>query len=478
MKTRIFTYLLILAGLAALSACVDHRNDYLDEFDTMVYFRNGGEQSLTLYRTGEDGVYRIPVCKSGRNLSGVATAVVIPFDEAQMAMYNVSNETSYSLIPSNLFSFVDENRQPLADQSRVSLEFGPDDPYKVVTISLSTVKLSALMEANPDNEYVLGMQVFADKNVSSDINLIVLKPDIEVPYVSFVSPGVETHKYTSASPTKETYHNTVSLNMEENDWDFTCTIAPRDAAWLADYNNVNGKSYELLPEGCYKLSTTELKFAKGTLEASFDVEISREGMDMLLEYALPITITKCSKSEFAIDETKNAYLLNVRLDPDQITLTEDMVSVSHNQSGDGTGAPALVDGSDATYWHTPWSSKVTDPDPVYGVWVDIALKSPLKAIVLSYETRAGNGNGIPTHIVVGVSNDGQNFTVIDGGDVANDDMSSAVAGQWITLPVMKHSASFKYIRMGIAESVAGDLRVPSSGAFTALAEIQLYGTDN
>lgn len=479
MKTRLITYLLILAGAATLAyACEDHRNDYMEEFQTMVYFRNGGEQSLTLYRTGEDGIYRIPVCKSGRNLSGTASAVVIPFDEAQMSMYNISNETDYTLIPSDIYSFVDDNRQPLSEQGKVDLEFGANDPYKVVTISLKTVKLSALMEASPEKEYVLGLQVFADENVSSDINLILLKPDIEVPYVGLVSAGVESHKYTSASPMKETYHNTVTLNMEENLWNFSCTIAAADAAWLADYNNANGKDFELLPSSAFNLSTTELKFTEGSLEQSFDVEINREGMDMLKEYALPIVITGCSKKEFAIDESKKAFLLNVRLDPDQITLTEDMVSVSHNQSNDGDGAPALVDGKESTYWHSPWSTSVTDPDPVYGVYADIALKSPLKAIVISYCTRTQNGNGVPVHVVVGVSNDGSNWEVIDGGDVATAEMASSIAGQWITLPVMKHTGSFRYIRLGIAESVAGDLRVPSSGAYASLAEIQLYGTDN
>ena len=57
-----------------------------------------------------------------------------------------------------------------------------------------------LMEANPDNEYVLGMQVFADEPVSSDINLIVLKPEIQVPMLSLQTTGVEPHQYTSASP--------------------------------------------------------------------------------------------------------------------------------------------------------------------------------------------------------------------------------------------------------------------------------------
>ena len=480
MKT-IFKYLLpaVLTVLSA-AACEDHRSDYLEDFQTMVYFRNGGEQDLTLFRTGEAGFYKIPVCKSGRNLSGTATAVVIPFDEAQMAMYNIRNESSYTLIPATVYTFTDEKRNDLQDQSKVELEFGPSDAYQLAYISIDTNALSALQESNPEKDYVFGFQVFAKENVSESINLIILKPGVEIPQLALVSTGVETHIYTSASPESESYHNTLSLNIDENKWDFTCTIAPGDAAWLADYNYNNGKNYELLPAEAYTLSTTDLHFVPGELDAGFDVEIRRGSMDMLKEYALPIVVTACDKEEFAINKDKSYFLVHVRLDPDEITLSQDMVEVSANHEGDGTGAPALVDGDILTYWHSPWSGSVTNADPIYGIYVDISLKSPLRAIVLHYWTRYQNGNGIPTHVVVGVSNDKSTWTVIDGGDVATDEMASATTGQEITLPVMKHSETFKYIRLGIAESVAGDLRInyTSSPKWTSLAEIKLFGTNN
>ncbi len=479
MKT-IFKYLIPAAlALFAAAACEDHRSDNMEEFQTMVYFRNGGEQNLTLFRTGEDGFYRIPVCKSGRNLDGKASAVVIPFDQAQMSMYNTSKETNFTLIPASLFSFTDADKNPLPDQAKVNLDFGSDDAYQVVYVSLKTVALSALMEANPDNEYVLGLQVFADEPVSSDINLIVLKPEIQVPKLALQTTGIEPHQYTNASPAVASYRNTLSLNMDENQWDFTCSIAPGDEAWLADYNYNNAKNYTLLPAKAFNLPTTELHFTKGKLDVEFDVEITRAYMDMLVEYALPIIVTDCSKSEFVIDAKKNYFLLNLRMDPDKITLSSDMVEVSANHAGDGDGAPALVDGNIATYWHSPWSGSVTNADPVYGIYVDISLKSPLKAIVMSYCTRANNPNGVPTHIVVGVSNDKTNWEVIDNGDVADPEMPTSAA-TWFTLPVMKHTSNFKYIRFGIAESIAGDLRVnyASSPKWVALAELELYGTSD
>lgn len=473
--------MILLAAAASFSvSCTDHRDDHMEDFQTMVYFRNGGEQSLMLYRTGEDGFYRIPVCKSGRDLEGKTSAVVIPFDEAQMASYNVTYETSYTLIPADLFSFVDAERQPLSDQSKVELEFGKDDAYQVVYVSLKTVQLSALMEADPDAVFALGLQVFSPGKVSEEINLILLKPDIEVPQVSLVSPGVEVHKYTSASQMEETYTNTISLNMDENLWDFDCTIAVQDATWLADWNNANGKEYALLPANCYSIPETKIHFAQGTLEVPFTVTINRSNMDMLQEYALPIKIASCSKTEFSVNQDAATYLLNVRLDPDQITLTADMVEVSANHEGDGTGAPALVDGDTETYWHSPWSGSVTNADPVYGIYVDITLTTPLKAITFNYCTRKQNTNGVPTRVVIGYSNDKATWTTFSNGEYSTPEMAGAVGGQWFSLPVMKSDATFKYLRFGIAESVAGDLTVnyPSSPAWTSLSELQLYGTAN
>ena len=478
MKKSIFIYILAATlTLVGAWSCADHRSDYMEEFQTVLYFRNGGEQDITLYRTGEDALYNIPVCKSGRNLESISSAVVMPFSEAQMTAYNINTGSSYALIPSDKFEFVSASGNALQDQSKVTLAFGQKDTYQIITIKMKTVEISALQEADPEKEYVLAFQLFSPNNVADEINLIILRPSIEIPMVSFDDNSLEARNYTSASDPEETFSNSVSLNMDQNNWEFTCSVQAGDQEWLDSYNESHSTTYELLPADSFNFSTTELSFPVGKLKATFEITVNRMGLDMLKEYVIPVILASCSKPEFAVDQKKNSYLIRVRLDPDQITLTGDMVTVSHNQSGDGGGAEALVDGDPTTFWHSPWSSYVTDPSDVYGVYADIKLKTPLKSIVLSYCTRAQNGNGVPTHVVIGVSEDGQTWTVL--GDFATDEMAASGTGQWITLPAMKYIPStFGYLRFGIAESKAGDLRVPSSGAFTAVAELELYGTAN
>ena len=466
-----------LALLAAVS-CADHRSDYMEEFQTMVYFRNGGEQDLTLYRTGEDGLYQIPVCKSGRNLNGEISAVLIPFDEAQLAIYNITYETNYKLVPSTCYTLMDQAGTPLADQSSVTLDFGPTDPYKVVTLSVNTSAVSELQEKEDEAQYVLAFQLFSQGKVSADINYILLKPSIEVPQVGILNPGVEPHKYTGASQTSETYKNTVTLNMDENRWDFTCTMEVKDQKWLDQYNMTNGTQYTLLPAAQYKMDNKVLKFSEGLTEVPFEVTVTREGMEMLTEYALPVMLTACSKKEFQIDEKSNLYMLTLRLDPDQITLTEDMITVSSQAPGDGDGAPALVDDNILTYWHTPYSKH--NGDPTYGEYVDIALKTPLKAIVFSYCTRYQNGNGVPVCVGVWVKAEQSSPWTQLGGEIENDEMLNAATAQWVTLPVLQSEASFRYIRFSVLKAhprESGDLREQGTTNFTALAELQLFGTN-
>ena len=116
-----FIYTTLIAGAALLfaTACYDYRNENMEEYQTMVYFRNGGEQSLALYSTGEDGYYAIPICKGGRNLEGTISVQVLAFDDTRVALYNAANYTNYSAIPSELFSFLKEDGQTPINENPV-----------------------------------------------------------------------------------------------------------------------------------------------------------------------------------------------------------------------------------------------------------------------------------------------------------------------------------------------------------------------
>ncbi|MDE5612962.1 MAG: DUF1735 domain-containing protein, partial [Odoribacter sp.] len=385
---KIKTIFLALCGMGLLlTGCEDNRKEYQEDYQTLLYFRNGGDQTLKLYRVGENTVYEIPVCKGGLDRKATGVAMISVMEQSQLDMYNLENETRYRQLPDTCFRFLSETE----------LSFASDEDSKTVRVEIETDKVSSVQESDTENEYVLALQVRADKTVSPDINLLILHLGIDIPYVSLGTSGVLSYSYTSASPNENPYTNSVVLGLD-NRWDFTCELAVRDQEWLDAYNAENGTDYQLLPAENYTVPEN-VSFTAGSNNAAFEVSVNRQGMSLLQEFVVPVYIASCSKPQFVVDEEASTVLLNVRLDPDKIPLTEEMLSSPFTQNGDGKGLSTLVDDEVATvyadqgYWHSNWGSAVGDE--VYGHYIDIALNSPLSAVVLGYNVRGDNGNGAP-----------------------------------------------------------------------------------
>lgn len=468
MKKMKMIFLLLCGVGLFFTGCDDNRKEYLDDYQTLVYFRNGSDQMLKLYRVGENTVYEIPVCKSGLDRKATGVVTVSAMEQTQLDMYNLENETRYRQLPDTCFRFLTETE----------LTFASDEDSKVLRVEIMTDEVSVVQEGDSENEYVLALQVRADQTVSPGINLLILHLDIDIPKLSLGTTGLQSFAYTSESPNENPYGNSVVLGLD-NLWNFTCGLAVRDQAWLDDYNASNGTDYVLLPAGNYTLPDS-VAFTAGNSSAEFEVVINRNDMDLLKEFVVPVYIASCSKPQFVIEESASTVLLNVRLDPDKIPLTEGMLSSPFTQDGDGKGLPTLVDGKIPTtydekgFWHSNYSKAAGDE--VYGHYIDIALTSPLSDIVLGYNVRGDNANGAPTCIVVGVSVDGQNFTQI--GMVSSGLKDGA--GEYNRLPVFSSDVAFNYIRFGIASSKAGDIRqnvATGSTAYTALSELELYGAN-
>ena len=160
---------------------------------------------------------------------------------------------------------------------------------------------------------------------------------------------------------------------------------------------------------------------------------------------------------------------------DQFPIASDHISVSANQSGDGTGAPGLIDNNIATYWHTPWSEVDTNADPVYGQYVTVNLSEYMTTVAFNYCTRnSANQNGAPAIVVVGGSTDGKTYTEL--GTFEFDWMYSNGAASWVGLPSVD-ATGYTSLRFGIAKNQGGlDLReITSADQWCNLSELMLYG---
>lgn len=459
MKT-INKFFLLLGGLAlcaGMTGCEDTRGEHLEDFASMIYFRNGGNQTISLYRVGENSVYEVPVCKGGTDLSYTAEATVAAVEQSQLDIYNLNNGTNYIQIPSSCFKFLTDAK----------LHFAAEDTYKVVKVELATDDISFLQEADPEHEYILALQVYADRQVSADINLLILKPEITIPVISFAEAGLHVNNLDPDSPDVTEVTGEIALGMD-NRWDFTCQLGIHDQAWLDAYNAENGTEYEMMPEAIYTLDPT-VSFTSGSSTAQFKVAVDRTDMGLFTDYVIPVYLSDCSKEVFELGE--EVFLVHAIFTPvlEKITLTEQMISTDYTHVGDGLGVPGLVDGKSDTFWHSLWANMIPG-DPLYGVYIDITLDNPLTAVRFRYQTRHNNSNGCPVHICIGASNDGQNWTLIQ--DIKNN--LPTTAGAWGELPIANAKAAYKYYRFGVAEGAAGDCRTESP-SYTALGELELYG---
>ena len=235
-------------------------------------------------------------------------------------------------------------------------------------------------------------------------------------------------------------------------------------------NTVVDPTFQLLETGKIKaVNANYFGFRATTEELWFSTESPHNGS---WPWALSFNaITAVWKS---IIEAPTTYVKG-----EKINLTVDMIAASDVCTHDGQGVPGLIDGDATTYWHSNWSYPVTKNDATYGIYFDITLEEAIDAIQFKYQVRNNNRNSRPTSVVYGVSTDGTNWTQV--GTCANDDMNNAAAGDWVTLPAVTLSGSYKFIRFGINDSadtnegsLTGDLSWSGSKKCTNMAELELW----
>lgn len=458
-KSLLFCGVLLAAG----TGCEDSRNEYLEDYQTLIYFRNSGEQVVSLYLTGETTTYNIPICKSGRDLTATADAQILVMDQEQLDIYNLENGTNYAQLPADCYRFLTET----------SFTFSGDDSYQVAQVELMTGTIQALQSQHPDKDYILGLQVYSSRTVSESVNLLLLRLEIAIPQLSFSTSGLVQAFYTGSSPVVNPYANEVVLNID-NRWDFTCDLEVLDQAWLDTYNAENGTAYQLLPAGSYTLPA-QVSFASGSTTVPFELTVDRSNLTLLQEYLLPVRLSNSSKPEFSTAGESALYLLNVRMDPDKVNLTADMATSPYTNAGDGQGIAALFDGdvSANSWWHSYYGGGPVG-DAEWGYYIDFTLNEPLSAVVFRYATRS-NPNAVPADIRIGVSNDGATWSEI--GRVNSGLPTGAL--EWVSLPAFSSPTSFTHIRFGVLSSAGGaggDLTVETYSC-VSLSEMELYGAD-
>lgn len=392
----------LFIGLAAMllltqSGCEDNKGEFLDDFSTILYFKNSGEVPLTLYKTGENTDYTIIVNKAGSDLTATTDVSVTVMDQSSLAVYNAEYGTMYKEIPANCYTFQDDK-----------LQFASTETYKNLKVSLITTEIDKLEASESTYVIPFEMRDSAD-SINAKKRVLFIKPKVVVPKVYFDKTGYQVNTVSDEGATQISLALPLVLPLE-NKWNFNCTVGI-NAALLEAYNQQNEVDYALLPSNAYTMNQDGIvAFTPGNMASNLAINITRSSLSYG-NYVLPLQLNSCSHPTFVIDAAKNTCLFGVSYVPNEsklstVTLTESMIGIFPNPTNEGSIAE-MIDGKSDTYYHSNWSG--THPLPHY---IDVKLSKESTAFLFEYQTRHNNNNGAPQQISIYGSMDGVNFKKI------------------------------------------------------------------
>lgn len=449
----------LAAGSYLLTGCETYGDDKLfpEQYHKALNFKDGGERPVTFYTTGEDGTTQFSVMKSGSDGDFSLKATIGAMSESDFKIYSEANYFNYAYLPADYYSL-----------SEKDLSFSDTERYKILTATFKTDAMKQLFAANSGKKYALPLLLSSSEATVKD-SLLLFEPTVLTPSVKFVQPGFfDALKFESDGANSGTISNKLTLGIT-NKWSFNASVAVDDAAKAAfnAYNTANGNKYVILPSEAYSLPAGgNVAFKEGTDSVPLNISVDRSKLQRGF-YILPLSITDVTKEGFDVDATNKTMMAGITYMPDRIQLSVDQLSENSPCNYDGQGLPGLIDGYTNTFYHTDYFYGYGH-DPVYGNYIDVALKQPVQSIMFEYWTRLENGNGAPTYIEVYASNDGKDWTKLG---TANSGLPTTGNTKY-TSNIFQSTFKFTHFRFAVIQGVGGDQR---QGGYFNLAELALYG---
>ena len=466
MKNNIFKIIIFFLALVSLGACDDGCEDYLDQYESILYFKNNGEQHVTIYDTSNEASCEFTVIRAGYNSKKYSTVDVSVLDAVNIQIYNAENETDYKLLPDNCFKL-----------ETPTLAFEDTDNHKKVKAFFYIDKIKELDKAN----YILPLVL---NNSSDDINIdkrqIFIVPDIVTPYLYFEKSGYQPYKAEEGGETSFDITIPISMPMENN-WDFDCTLKINPEL-LTAYNETNHADFELLPDNCYTLAE-KVSFVSGKSTSIATVKINIPDDLKFGKYMLPIELSECSMPTFDIKEGTNTYLAGIVYQKHiditelkEIKLTESMIS-SNARTEDfesldpRTQLVNIIDGDINTSFHSYWAFHGYPSDFSEFPYIQVELPHVYSGFKFSYINRTAangskNGNANPQELNIYTSENGTDFTLLK---TLSDDLPLSEMGATYESELMvPMSGSFRYLRIESTHSKESILNA------IAIAELNLW----
>lgn len=431
MRKNILLVSFVSAFLLTQTACEDGKDEFLDDFSTILYFRNSGEIPVSVYNTGEDANYQVVINKGGSELNAVTEVSIGTLDDAALAIYNAEQGVKYKAIPTTCYELNGDRK----------FTFAADELYKTMDITLKTELIDGLPALNAGEEYVLPLQLEnSQDSINSKLGKVFIKPNVQTPTVFFSKSGYTQNFFSDNGPIKMNFTLPLEIPIPSK-WDFSCELTI-DSKLLDEYNAANECDYAMLPSTAYTLETT-VNFTndmESVKEAN--IEVDRTGLSYG-NYVLPICLSSCTKPQFVIDAERNTSLYAISYVPDaskltKVDLKENMISIFPDPTNEGSIAE-MLDGKEDTYYHSNWSGVAPMPH-----WIQIALPKESTAVSIGYQIRHNNNNGAPLQYTLLGSPDGTAFSKIT---TVTENLPTATKAKY-TSPVFV-GKPFKYLRVQV-----------------------------
>ena len=433
-------YIGLLMFVCLQTSCDDNKEQYLDDFSTILYFRDSGEIEHDMNIIEEMSTYTVSVVKAGSNNQATTAVDLMIMDGTMLTDYNNNEGTNYKVLPADCYSIETGN-----------LSFNSSSLYQTIDVSLYTEAINAIQ----GDDYIIALYL---SNSADSINVeksyVFIKPRVVTPLVSFQKFGYVMNSFSESGETQFNYTLPVNLSVS-NKWTFNCYTEVNEDL-LDTYNREQNASYILLPENSYTIAEEGVVSMTPEGANSLKFTINKETLSFG-NYILPLLLTGTSMEKIDVDPTRNSCLFGVSYVPDEsslqsIQLAENMISYYPNSICEGS-VPEMYDGNPDTYYHSDWNVGLPLPH-----WLQFALPEDCSAFRFKYSTRGATERVTPHQITLYGSEDGVDFKKI----VTIEDLPQG-AGVGYTSPVFVAGGKIKHLRLSVDKSPAG------SFAFTEFA---------
>lgn len=416
---------IILASLLGLmigsTACEDNKEEFLSDYDTIMYFRNSGEQELTCYVTGDKTHFEMPVIKAGYNSEALSDARITVMDAAQLSVYNSEYGTDYQLLSPDCYEFTTD----------MNLTFAADDLYKVVGINFTPESIQSLGEGN----YVLPLVLTSSQDVNEEKNIVFVKPDVVTLQLSIVADN-EEHIFKKGGITIS-----VPLKLQiDNLWDFQAKVVLDEASSTMNLDGVSLANDGIVDfkaggNGVLNIQVSDLKQVTGQIGVRIESIIGKD-----FGFVSEASTVTCSLEPYP--------------------LTVGMLSSNAIEPSEGSLAN-LLDGNVDSYFHSAWSVAVSGAHHL-----QVNLPENVKRFGFSYTNRSSNGNAAMAWFTVYGGPDGENLETVKSYSWDGDGLPGGAAGKY-TSGVLTSETPINTIRFECNGNWTG-------GVFFVWSEFRFY----